>query len=264
MCNRMGKISNNKVLSCLGAFFAVVISSLLMVGCSLHLSDMVPSIKTTDYSTLSCELIWQEKNVAEYNNAFYWLKVMACTKSIDKEAAIVWANQDNGTEWYSLFKQGIMVNYLRPVENQRRLTIARLKNVCPQLSESVCNLMTLWLENQEMQSSLVAERGRYQRLKEATDSQQHELQEELKGLELKLKSLTDIESQLSARKPVVVRDIKTGDNIKQTDQVTESALPSEKKPMPENQPAIKSVTVETDQDRLSDTHLAQNRPKESQ
>lgn len=261
MCKCIHKSSSNKALFDLGAFVVVAISSLFMVGCSLQLSDMVPSIKTTDYSTQSCEQIWQEKNVAAYNNALYWSKVMVCTKAIDKESAIVWAKEDNGIEWYSLFKQGIMFNYLRPAENQRRLIIDRLKKVCPQLPESVCNLVTLWIENQEIQSSLLAERGRYQRLKEATDSQQHELQEELKGLALKLKSLTDIESRLSARKPVPDRE---GDSIKQTDQATESDLPSEKKPTPEHQPAIKSATVETGKDHLADTHPAQNRPKESQ
>ncbi|MNP26743.1 Quorum-sensing regulator protein G precursor [compost metagenome] len=85
----------------------------------------------------------------------------------------------------------------------------RLDALSPQIPAQVRPLYQLWRHGQVLQLQLAEERSRYGKLQQTTDGeldnlrqQQQYLRSQLDTTTRKLENLTDIERQLSTRKPV--------------------------------------------------------------
>ncbi len=91
---------------------------------------------------------------------------------------------------------------------ERRQLVARIDALSTEIPAQVRPLYQLWRDGQALQLQLAEERQRYGKLQQASDSeldtlrqQHHVLQQQLELTTRKLENLTDIERQLSTRKP---------------------------------------------------------------
>ncbi|PLL29173.1 hypothetical protein CWN50_24630, partial [Klebsiella michiganensis] len=92
--------------------------------------------------------------------------------------------------------------------NERRDLVASLDAFSPQIAAQVRPLYQLWRDAQGRQLQLIEERSRYAKLQQSSDAeletlrqQEIELRSQLELTTRKLENLTDIERQLSSRKP---------------------------------------------------------------
>ena len=91
---------------------------------------------------------------------------------------------------------------------ERRQLVARIDALSTEIPAQVRPLYQLWRDGQALQLQLAEERQRYSKLQQSSDSeldalrqQHHVLQQQLELTTRKLENLTDIERQLSTRKP---------------------------------------------------------------
>lgn len=91
---------------------------------------------------------------------------------------------------------------------ERRQLVARIDALSIEIPAQVRPLYQLWRDGQALQLQLAEERQRYSKLQQSSDSeldtlrqQHHVLQQQLELTTRKLENLTDIERQLSNRKP---------------------------------------------------------------
>lgn len=91
---------------------------------------------------------------------------------------------------------------------ERRQLVARIEALSTEIPAQVRPLYQLWRDGQALQLQLAEERQRYSKLQQSSDSeldtlrqQHHVLQQQLELTTRKLENLTDIERQLSTRKP---------------------------------------------------------------
>ena len=102
-------------------------------------------------------------------------------------------------------------NFARRRQNtpyERRQLVARIEALSTEIPAQVRPLYQLWRDGQALQLQLAEERQRYSKLQQSSDSeldtlrqQPHVLQQQLELTTRKLENLTDIERQLSTRKP---------------------------------------------------------------
>lgn len=98
--------------------------------------------------------------------------------------------------------------FCSPTPNERRQLVARIEALSTEIPAQVRPLYQLWRDGQALQLQLAEERQRYSKLQQSSDSeldtlrqQHHVLQQQLELTTRKLENLTDIERQLSTRKP---------------------------------------------------------------
>lgn len=118
------------------------------------------------------------------------------------------ARQYDDGSWQNTFKQGILLADAKITPYERRQLVARIDALSTEIPAQVRPLYQLWRDGQALQLQLAEERQRYGKLQQASDSeldtlrQQHYvLQQQLELTTRKLENLTDIERQLSTRKP---------------------------------------------------------------
>ncbi len=109
---------------------------------------------------------------------------------------------------------------------ERRQLVARIDALSTEIPAQVRPLYQLWRDGQALQLQLAEERQRYSKLQQTSDNeldtlrQQHQLlQQQLELTTRKLENLTDIERQLSTRKP-------GGNFVPDTSHETEKSAPS--------------------------------------
>ena len=114
-----------------------------------------------------------------------------------------------GDSWSGVFKQSILLGSAQPTSGERRQMIDRINSYRMEFPGSLRPLTQLWRQQQMLQITLFDEKARYQHLQESSDSQidslrqnQARLQSQLQDTSRKLENLTDIERQLSSRKPL--------------------------------------------------------------
>lgn len=213
----------------------------LLSGCSrdgFNFSVM-STVTVVDYSHVSCQEIWtlhQRDSDAE-DHPEYWLQMMLCAKSLDSLQANEKLADNIGDEWQVQFRRGILLNQIKSTEGERRQIAEQIVRQCSStVPLPVCSLAVFWSDSQGYLYSLATERSRYQRLKDNSESQIKELNQRLDILQMKLKSLADIESQLSARK------IAPGENTEEPvdENATDAQLTNtaEQKPADEDQATI--------------------------
>ena len=88
------------------------------------------------------------------------------------------------------------------------MSVARIDSFSPQIAAQVRPLYRLWRDGQARQLQLFEERSRYGKLQQSSDAeletlrqQEQQLRSQLELTTRKLENLTDIERQLSSRKP---------------------------------------------------------------
>lgn len=176
-------------------------------GLAQQQQEAIPDSKVLDYRIAPCDTLWQLDEKEALENSLYWLRAMDCADRIGSMQARALAKTLPGSNWYSIFKQSILLGSAGPTSAERRQMIDRLNSYRIEFPNSLRPLLQLWRQQQALQITLFDERAHYQHLQESSDSQidllrqnQIRLQGQLQDTSRKLENLTDIERQLSSRK----------------------------------------------------------------
>ncbi|NDO79492.1 two-component system QseEF-associated lipoprotein QseG [Citrobacter sp. NCU1] len=190
---------------------------LALIGCAPHMDkhlvdnpsqEKIPPYQLADYLATECADIWSLHGQSTDSNPLYWLRTIDCA---DRLLPIQSRNEARALEddsWQSAFKRGILLANAKISPIERRVSVTQLDALSAQIPAQVRPLYQLWRDGQMLQLQLAEERQRYSKLQQTTDNdldtlrQQHQhLQAQLDLTIRKLENLTDIERQLSTRKP---------------------------------------------------------------
>lgn len=190
---------------------------LLLTGCvqntvtSLikpHHHPQEPEQQLADYLSTRCQEIWQIQGHDTVNNPLFWLRSMDCAARLPPAEARAMARQWPSESWHETFKRGILLSNAKITPTERRRYMTRLNEITSEVPTQVRSLYQVWRDGQASLLDLSDERLRYSKLQQSADGELDTLREQqrrLRGqLELttrKLENLTDIERQLSSRKP---------------------------------------------------------------
>lgn len=190
-------LSGRKIIT----FSIMLFLSAMLSGCVNNGSFNFSSrAKIADYSSHSCDDIWTLKDDSAFDNALYWLRIMDCTKALSATGVQLQLNENTGVDWPVYFKRSILLAHISGTESEQRQMLEKLTQSKRKLSDPLQALVNLWVKNQQLQLALNIEKGKYQRLKESSETHVKELSDELRDVQIKLKSLTEIERQLPTRK----------------------------------------------------------------
>ncbi|WP_058913212.1 two-component system QseEF-associated lipoprotein QseG [Entomohabitans teleogrylli] len=196
---------------------AALLASLLLTGCVQGSATSVinperqlaqPDHQLADYLITDCADIWQLSGSVVESNPLYWLRGMDCAARLLPSEARAAARQWSDDTWQAAFRRGILLSDARitPLERRRYMTI--LNASVSEVPAPVRALFEVWREGQNRELRLADERSRYAKLQQSADSeldhlrqQEQQLRGELEVTTRKLENLTDIERQLSSRKP---------------------------------------------------------------
>ena len=190
----------------------------LLSGCVAHPvkssiknknEPQLPDHQLADFLSTDCLDIWQLGGHSTETNPLYWLRGMDCADRLSPVAARAEARGWTDDTWQESFKRGILLANAKINPVERRTLTTRLDALSPQIPAQVRPLYQLWRHGQVLQLQLAEERSRYGKLQQTTDGeldtlrqQQQYLRTQLDTTTRKLENLTDIERQLSTRKPV--------------------------------------------------------------
>lgn len=193
------------------------LACLVLSGCNTALTphnanssagENEPHQQVADYLSTDCEDIWSFAGDAAENNPLYWLRGMDCGDRLSPAEARAEANQLTASTWQQAFKRGILLANAKITPGERRRMVNDIDTLSTQIPLRIRPLYQVWRDAQGLQLSIAEERQRYSKLQESNDTQldamrlqQQELQSELDLTTRKLQNLTDIERQLSSRKP---------------------------------------------------------------
>jgi len=174
----------------------ISLAGLLLSGCVTHAptsaisnkpEEKLPEHQLADFLSTDCNNIWQLQGHETETNPLYWLRSMDCAERLAPSVARAEARNWADDSWQGTFKRGILLANAKISPVERRA----------------------WRDGQMQQLQLAEERSRYSKLQQASDEeldtlrqQQQYLRGELETTTRKLENLTDIERQLSTRKPV--------------------------------------------------------------
>lgn len=190
---------------------------LALVGCVPNAVDhiigdpsqeKIPPHQLADYLSTECADIWSLQGQSTDSNPLYWLRAMDCADRLMPVQARSEASTQLTDTWQGAFKRGILLASANITPPERRDVVTRLDALSPQIPAQVRPLYQVWFSGQTLQLQLAEERMRYSKLQQSSDSdldtlrqQQQYLQTQLDLTTRKLENLTDIERQLSTRKP---------------------------------------------------------------
>ncbi|AGB77143.1 hypothetical protein D782_1120 [Enterobacteriaceae bacterium strain FGI 57] len=211
----MSHFLSTRVVQGARRFWLSGLSCLALVGCSSGLTphigvseEKVPHEQVADYLSTTCDELWTLDGAVAENNPLYWLRGMDCADRLTPAQARAQANQLGDASWSDAFKRGVLLANAKITPSERQLIVSRLDAQSGQIPTRIRPLYQVWRDNQMLQLKLSDQRTRYSKLQETSDAALDELrqqQQALKGeLDLttrKLQNLTDIERQLSSRKP---------------------------------------------------------------
>ncbi|MDU3068560.1 MAG: two-component system QseEF-associated lipoprotein QseG [Escherichia coli] len=153
--------------------------------------EKIPVYQLADYLSTECSDIWALQGKSTETNPLYWLRAMDCADRLMPAQSRQQARQYDDGSWQNTFKQGILLADAKITPYERRQLVARIDAL-----------------STEIPAQVRPERQRYGKLQQASDSeldtlrqQHHVLQQQLELTTRKLENLTDIERQLSTRKP---------------------------------------------------------------
>ena len=193
------------------------VSCLLLAGCVSHApksaisdkqDDKWPENQLADFLTTRCDDLWNLSGHDVESNPLYWLRGIDCSQRLSpataRAQAALWGNET----WQENFKRAILLADAKITPVERRANTARLDAVSANIPAQVRPVYQLWRDGQVLQLQLSEERSRYSRLQQSSDAeldtlrqQQQFLRAQLDTTTRKLENLTDIERQLSTRKP---------------------------------------------------------------
>ena len=190
-------------------------SCLMLAGCTTaqHTAkssdeDKLPQQQVADFLSTDCTDIWSLEGENIEKNPLYWLRSIDCSERLSPEMARAEARLHTDETWQDAFRRGILLGSAKITPLERRETVNRVDSFGPQIPSQIRPLFQIWREGQAMQLQLSDERSRYSKLQQSTDGeldtlreQQQHLRSQLELTTQKLENLTDIERQLSSRKP---------------------------------------------------------------
>lgn len=167
-----------------------------------------PRQQVADYLSTNCDDIWSLDGDTAENNPLYWLRSVDCANRLSAARARAEASPLTTDTWQGAFKRGILLANAKITPTERRQVVANIDALSSNIPARIRPLYQIWRNDQTLQLSLADERQRYGKLQETSDAQldslrvqQQQLQAELDLTTRKLQNLTDIERQLSSRKP---------------------------------------------------------------
>lgn len=170
--------------------------------------ERTPTNQLADYLSTECTDIWSLQGQSTESNPLYWLRAMDCADRLMPAQARSEASTQLTDTWQGTFKRGILLDSAHMTSPERRDLATRLGALSSQVPAQVRPLYQVWRSSQTLQLQLDEERLRYSKLQQTTASdldtlrqQQQHLQSQLDLTTRKLENLTDIERQLSTRKP---------------------------------------------------------------
>ncbi|WP_336222088.1 two-component system QseEF-associated lipoprotein QseG [Citrobacter amalonaticus] len=190
---------------------------LALMGCAPHAvkhapgnapQDKIPTHQLADYLSVECSDIWALQGQSTDTNPLYWLRAIDCADRLSPVQSRTEARTLRDDTWQNAFKRGILLANAKITPLERRDNVSRLDTFSLQIPAQVRPLYQVWRDGQSLQLQLAEERQRYSKLQQTSDSeldtlrQQHQsMQAQLDLTTRKLENLTDIERQLSTRKP---------------------------------------------------------------
>ncbi|MRS14641.1 two-component system QseEF-associated lipoprotein QseG [Enterobacteriaceae bacterium RIT691] len=188
---------------------------LLLAGCSSSNpttatsgEENLPQQQVADFLSTDCVDVWSLHGEVTEKNPLYWLRAMDCGGRLSPQMARTEAKLHTDETWQDAFRRGILLGSAKITPLERRDMLASLDGLSPQIPPQVRSLFRVWRDGQASQLQLSDERSRYSKLQQSTDGeldtlrqQQQHLRSQLDLTTRKLENLTDIERQLSSRKP---------------------------------------------------------------
>ncbi|WP_253382639.1 two-component system QseEF-associated lipoprotein QseG [unidentified bacterial endosymbiont] len=190
---------------------------LLLVGCVSHApksaisdktEDKLPEKQLADFLSIPCEGIWHLTSHEAEMNPLFWLRGIDCAQRLAPVDARAQAATWSEDRWQDNFRRAILLADAKISPVERRANTARLDALSANIPAQVRPVYQLWRDGQALQLQLSEERTRYSKLQQTTDGeldmlrqQQESLRTQLNTTTRKLENLTDIERQLSTRKP---------------------------------------------------------------
>lgn len=203
-------------LSFLRLFFAGA-ACLLLAGCAASHSarsaapggsEALPDRQVADFLSTDCGDIWSSGGEDADKNPLWWLRSIDCASRLSAPEARSEAGRHLQARWQDAFLRGILLANARITPPERRDIVSQAEGYSSQIPAHVRPLYQLWREGQVLQLRQADARLRYSQLQQTTDDeleemrkQQQALRSELELTTRKLENLTDIERQLSSRKP---------------------------------------------------------------
>lgn len=225
-----------------------VVSATLLTGCipanvpsrlgEAH-KPHIPEQQIPDYLSIDCSEIWALTGHDANNNPLYWLRGMDCAQRLPPAEARAEARQWSAETWQDTFKRGILLSTAKITPTERRRYMTQLDAMTGEVPTQVRSLFELWRDGQDSQLKLSDQRTRYSKLQQSTDGeldrlreQQQHLRSQLDLTTRKLENLTDIERQLSSRKPGsnLVPDMRSTGESDDGDSATSNKSQPEAKP----------------------------------
>ncbi|MCA1922632.1 two-component system QseEF-associated lipoprotein QseG [Buttiauxella noackiae] len=167
-----------------------------------------PEQQLADYLSTDCEDIWQNQSHDSMSNPLYWLRAMDCAERLAPIQARAEARRWPSDSWRDTFKRGILLANAKISPTERRRYMVKLDAMTTEVPSQVRSLFQVWRDGQASLLALSDERTRYSKLQQSSDNeldtlreQQQRLRGQLSLTTRKLENLTDIERQLSSRKP---------------------------------------------------------------
>ncbi len=181
---------------------------MLHSNCPVAQRRTLPHYQLADYLPTACADIWSLRGQAVETNPLYWLRTIDCADRLMPVQSRAEARALTDDNWQNAFRRGILLADAKITPPERRAIVTRLEALSAQIPAQVRPVYQIWHDGQALQLALSAERQRYSKLQQTSDSeldalrqQQQALQTQLDLTTRKLESLTDIERQLSTRKP---------------------------------------------------------------
>ncbi|WP_083615909.1 two-component system QseEF-associated lipoprotein QseG [Pantoea sp. 1.19] len=208
---------------------AAIAITLLLVGCQqapaprpapvvpMRAPVSAPPVRVVDYLAAPCEGLWSLAQPTALDNPLYWLRATECAARLSPAEARATARQLSDDGWPAAFRRGILLSNgnVAPTERRDYMTAVDAESVA--IPRPVRPMWQLWRDNQQAQLQLSEARSRYAALQTRSDTQldalrqqQITLRHDLAVTRRKLEGLTDIERQLSARKPADLSDAPRG------------------------------------------------------
>lgn len=167
-----------------------------------------PEQQLADYLSTDCTEIWRIEGHEAVNNPLFWLRGMDCAERLSPAEARAEARRWADNIWQNTFKRGILLANAKITPTERRRYMTQLDTMAGEVPAQVRPLFQLWRDGQASLLDLSDERTRYSKLQQSADGeldtlreQQQRLRSQLALTTRKLENLTDIERQLSSRKP---------------------------------------------------------------
>lgn len=167
-----------------------------------------PEQQIPDYLYTDCAEIWALTGHDVSSNPLYWLRGMDCAQRLPPADARAEARQWPAETWQDTLKRGILLSTAKITPTERRRYMTQLDTLTNEVPVQVRSLFAIWHDGQSSLLKLSDERTRHSKLQESTDGeldtlreQQQRLRSQLDLTTRKLENLTDIERQLSSRKP---------------------------------------------------------------